>query len=238
MFKIKLLYLLFIFISFNVNAQSAIINGYLLDSITHFPVVNGTITNTASKKNVHSDDKGFFRLEAAPNDFIYASAKSYHFDTLVYAFIFTDTITIYLAPAGNILQNVTVTTKYSKYQLDSIERRTSFMQDMGKPVKTLSSDHPSGFGLTFNLDKIFEKKNRYRKRDERMFNEREKMAYVDYRFSPQVVAYYTSIKGDALKDFLKRYTPDYNWLRHHLSNEDIIYYINDKVKAYKASKSN
>jgi len=240
MFKLKVYYILFVlvFISLKINAQPKILSGYLLDSITHFPVINGTINNVTSKKKVYSDDKGFFRLQALPNDFIYASAKSYHHDTLTYSFMFTDTITIFLSPSENILQNVTVTTNYSKYQLDSIERKTSFEQSMGKPAKTLSTDHPSGFGLTFNLDKVFEKKYKYRKRDERMFDTREKMAYVDYRFSPQIVAYYTSFKGDTLKNFLYRYTPDYDWLRQHPTNEDVMYYINDKLKAFKALKTN
>ena len=225
-----------IFISVKVNGQPRVINGYLLDSITHFSIANGTITNATGKKSVKSDEKGFFRIEAAPGDFLYASAKSYRYDTLVYSFIFTDTVTMYLSPAGNILPNITVTTKYNKYQLDSIERTTSFEQAMGKPMKTLSSSHPSGFGLTFNLDKVFKKKYRDRKRDETMFDKREEMQYVDYRYSPYIVTYYTGLKGDELRSFMKQTKPDYNWLRQHSSNEDILYYINDKLKAYKAAK--
>ncbi len=221
-------------ISFKIQAQSHMISGYVLDSLTHFAIANSSITNAASKKSVLTNEKGFFRLQAAPNDFIYAVAKSYHYDTLVYSYIFTDTITIYLSPAGNILPNVTVTTKYTKYQLDSIERRNSFEQDMGKPMKTLASNHPSGFGLTFNLDKLFQKKYRYRKRDEHMFDVREKMAYVDYRFSPHIVAYYTRLKGDTLRNFLNKYSPGYDWLRQHPSNEDVMFYINDKLKTYHA----
>ena len=232
MLKTSLYYLLiFTIISFKLPAQSKMINGYLSDSMTRFSIANGVINNANTRKSVTSDEKGFFRIEATPGDFIYASAKSYRYDTLVYSFIFTDTITIYLSPAGNILPNVTVTTRYNKYQLDSIERRNSFLQSMGQPMKTLSTDHPSGFGLTFNLDKVFKKKYRYRKRDEQAFETREKMAYVDYRFSPHIVAYYTRLKGDSLRSFMNKYTPDYNWLRQHAANEDVLYYINDKLKA-------
>ncbi len=236
MFKSYPILVILTVISFTIHAQQRMISGYLLDSLTHFAIINGTVTNGPALKSVHTNEKGFFRLQAAPNDFIYATAKSYHYDTLVYSFISTDTITIYLSPAGNILPNVTVTTKYTKYQLDSIERKTSFEQDMGKPMKTLSSSHPSGFGLTFNLDKLFKKKYRNRKRDERMFDIREKMAYTDYRFSPYIVAHYTGLKGDTLRNFLNKYTPDYNWLRQHPSNEDVMFYINDKLKAYRKIK--
>lgn len=236
MFKPYHLLIILIFISCKVSGQAGVMNGFLSDSITHFPISNGTVVNATSKKSVQSNEKGFFQLEAAPNDFIYAFAKSYRYDTLVYSFIFNDTISLYLPPAGNILPNVTVKTKYNKYQLDSIERRTAFEQNRGNTMKTLSTSHPSGFGLTFNLDKVFQKKYRNQKKGEKMLNNTEEMAYADYRFSPHIVAYYTGLKGDTLKNFIHEYTPDYGWLRLHPSNEDVLYYINDKLKAYKAVK--
>lgn len=228
--------IILVIISFKANAQAKVINGYLLDSITHFPIANGTITNDTNKKTVHSNEKGFFRLEAAPNDFIYAYAKSYRYDTLIYSFIFTDTVALYLSPAANILQNVTVTTKYNKYQLDSIERKTAFDQLRGTRMKTFSESHPSGFGLAFNLDKVFTKKYKNQKRQKQMFDASERMAYINSRFSPHIVAYYTGLKGDELKEFLNQYTPGYTWLRQHTSEEDMLYYINDKLKTYRTIK--
>lgn len=236
MFKPYHLLIILIFISFKVNGQAGVMKGFLLDSITHFPISNGTVVNATSKKSVQSNEKGFFQLEAAPNDFIYAFAKSYRYDTLVYSFIFNDTITLYLPPSGNILPNVTVRTKYNKYQLDSMERRTAFEQNRGNTMKTLSTSHPSGFGLTFNLDKAFQKKYKNQKRGEKMLRNTEEMAYIDFRFSPHIVAYYTGLKGDSLKTFIREYTPSYAWLRLHPTDEDMLYYINDKLKAYKAVK--
>ena len=224
----KLYHLVFILIigSVKVNAQSGTLNGLLLDSITHFPIDYGTITNATRKKTVHSDEKGFFRIEVAPKDFIYAIAKSYRYDTLTYSFLFSDTINIFLLPTGTILPNVTVRTTYNRYQLDSIDRKTEFEQNKGTTLNTLSSSHPSGFGLTFNLDIFFKKRYKYKKRKEHSFINKEKMAYSDYRFSPHLVAYYTRLKGDALRDFIHLYTPNYNWLRQHTTNEDVMYYIN------------
>jgi hypothetical protein len=231
-----LLLFAFIFICSEVKAQVKVMKGLVLDSITHFPIANATVTNGTRKKSVQSNENGVFRLEVAPNDFIYAYAKSYSYDTLNYSFIFSDTVTLYLSPTGTILPNVTVTTRYNKYQLDSIERKTAFDKNRGTTLKTLSTSHPSGFGLTFNLDKLFKDKYKNQKRQEHVYGFMEEMAYVDYRFSPHLVAYYTGLKGDELKDFLHRYTPDYKWFREHPSNEDVMYYINDKLKEYKALK--
>jgi hypothetical protein len=227
-------FIIFIFIALAGSSQRKMVNGFLRDSVTLFPIANGTITNSTLRKTVKSDNNGFFKLEAGPNDFIYASAKSYHFDTLKYSLMFTDTITIFLSFSGNVLPTVTVKGQYSKYQLDSIERKKDFDQSRGTELKTLSTNHPSGFGLTFNLDKVFKKKYRNQKTDERLFHTLEQMAYVDYRFSPNLVAYYTGYKGDKLKKFVNLYTPSYEWLRQHTSNEDVLYYINDKLKTYKA----
>ncbi|MDQ6814145.1 MAG: hypothetical protein M3040_10430, partial [Bacteroidota bacterium] len=130
--------------------QRKMINGFLRDSTTLFPIANGTVTNSTINKTVKSDNTGFFKIEAGLNDFLYASAKYYHFDTLKYSLMFTDTITIYLPFAGNVLPVVTVKGQYSRYQLDSIERKKDFDQSRGTVLKTLSTNHPSGFGLTFN----------------------------------------------------------------------------------------
>jgi hypothetical protein len=224
-----------IFITSVVFAQQRVVNGFLRDSVTLFPIADGTITNSTTNKTVKTDNNGFFKLAATPNDFIYASAKSYHFDTLKYSFIFTDTITIYLSFSGNVLPAVTVKGQYSKYQLDSMERRREFDQSLGTNLKTLATNHPSGFGLTFNLDKVFKKKYRNQKGDEKLFTTLEKIAYVNYRFSPNLVAYYTGFKGDKLRTFMNLYTPAFEWLRQHTTNEDVLYYINDKLKIYKGS---
>ena len=48
-----------------------------------------------------------------------------------------------------------------------------------------------------------------------------------------MVAQYTGLKGDALRDFMYRYTPSYQWLREHPTNEEVVYYISEKLKLYK-----
>jgi hypothetical protein len=46
------------------------------------------------------------------------------------------------------------------------------------------------------------------------------------------------LKGDDLRAFLTRYTPSYEWLRAHTSNDEILFYINDKLKLFKAAQAN
>ena len=237
MFKLNL-FLIFIFITAQASSQKTYITGFLRDSITHYPIANGTINNSGSKKKVLSDTRGFFRLEASPNDLIYALAASYSYDTLRYSLLFKDTVIIFLSPKGDILPNVTVRSRYTKYQLDSMERKASFEEMRGHAMNAVSSAPASGFGINLNLDRIFKKKYRNKKRDEQMFKKTEEMAYINYRFSHYFVAYYTGLKGDALRNFMYRYTPSYKWLRQHNSNEDLVYYVNEKLKVYKTAISN
>jgi len=220
----------------NLNAQQFFISGYLKDSLTHFPIRGGTISNPSNKNKITTDANGFFRVKAAPNDVLYAIAPSYHYDTLRYSLLFTDTITIYLSPAGAVLPGLTVRSQYSKYQLDSIERKATFEQMRGQALNAVASNRSQGFGITLNLDRFTKKKYRNKKKEEKLFQKTEEVAYVNYRFSSQLVAYYTGLKGDSLRLFIYHYTPAYEWLRQHPSNEEVIYYINEKLKADRNNK--
>lgn len=220
----------------NVQAQVKQMHGYLRDSITHYPISGGILTNATSGKRVASNEKGFFRLEVSPNDVIYAVASAYRFDTLTYSSLFADTVVLYLSPTGAVLPTVTVTAQYNKYQLDSIERKRAFEEHRGPVMRTVASTPSSGFGLTINLDRFFKKEYKGQKKQERTFRKSEEAAYIQYRFSPELAAYYTGLKGEELRAFLFRYMPSYEWLRLHPSNEDVMYYLNEKIKEYRAGR--
>lgn len=236
MFRVFFIIIPLLFFGTSAKAQPKVLNGYLRDSITHFPIRGGTLTNATSGKRVMSNEKGFFRLEVANNDVLYAVANAYRFDTLTYSPLFADTVVIYLSPTGAVLPNVTVTTQYNKYQLDSIERKRAFEANRGQVLPTVASSPSSGFGLTINLDRFFKKKYRDQKRQEHTFRKSEQAAYIQYRFPPELVAYYTGLKGEELRTFMLRYMPSYEWLRQHPTKEEVMYYLNEKIKAYRAAQ--
>jgi hypothetical protein len=217
-------------------AQSYFISGYLRDSVTHFPISGGTIKNNTSNKSIRTNERGFFRLAAAPNDLIYAIAPAYAFDTLRYSSMFADTITIFLSPSTPLLPNVTVTAGYTKYQLDSAERSAEFLENRGTKLRTVSRPNSEAFGVGINLDRFFKKRERDKKKYAQLYQKIEEQAYVDYRFSPQLVAFYTGLKEEQLRSFLYQYTPTYKWLRQHPANEDVLFYINEKLKLFKKTE--
>lgn len=217
-----------------LQAQRTYVNGYLRDSMTHLTIPGGTINNAQTKARTTADYKGFFRIEAAPGDLLYATAANYRHDTFTFQLLFIDTVSIFLAPTGALLPTVTVTSRYNKYQLDSMQRLAEFTEARGQLVPTIGR-RTEGFGLIINLDRTFKKKYRDKAGAERLFRRLEEHAYIDYRFSPQLVAYYTGLKGEQLRAFLLRYTPSYTWLRQHPTNEAVLYYLNEKIKEFRRS---
>jgi hypothetical protein len=226
-----LLLLLFAFCA--TNAQNTWLSGFLRDSVTHFPV-KGTLTNAATRQQVQTGANGFFRIQASPGQVIYAVAPSYRFDTLKVPTLFADTLVVFLAPTGIMLGNVTVQAQYTKYQLDSIERRQTFETLRGNDLKRVSRANEGGFGVGLNLDRVFKDKYRNQRKKEQFFERREQDAYVDFYFSPHLVAQYTGLKGDALRLFMYRFRPDYEWLRNNHSHDALLFYINNSLKKFRA----
>lgn len=232
--KLYCLGFLFLVAATTVHAQRSFVNGYLRDSVTHFPISGGFVNNPATNRRIMTDQRGFFRIEAAPGAKLYASATEYHLDTFTVSVLLADTVSVYLAPMGTLLPTVTVTAQYTKYQLDSIKRREEFNKDQGPKMSTVETHRSQGFGINFNLDRG-KKKYKDQKHAEYVFSRAEEQKYVDYRFSPQIVAHYTGLKGEQLKTFLDRYTPTYEWLREHPSEDAVMYYLNEKIKEFRGT---
>lgn len=217
----------------SAQAQKRMIRGYVRDSATHAPISNARVANENTRKVAFADSKGFFSLSASFDNLLLFNAPGYRFDTVLYNRPLPDTLIIFMKQLPAMLPNVTVTTTgYNQYQIDSIKRRNSFVADVGGPKLQSLSKSNSGAGIALNLDAIFKKKDKSRRNAYNTFNQLERVAYINYRYSPELVAHYTGLQGDSLTDFMTRYSPDYEWLRSHTSDEDVLYYINDKLKIY------
>ena len=209
--KYVFLLMLVIAVSLSATAQKrTVVRGYVLDSINYSPIVNAQVTNTNTNKTVTTNERGIFSLPAGLNDVLFVTATGYHFDILQYNILLRDTLIIYMSSLAHILPGVTVKAiGYSKYQTDSIKRLEAFLSDIGAPKQPTASNANSGAGLGINID-YFTKKEKNKRRAYKLYNEHEKDAYVNYRFSPEIVSNYTGLKGDTLKHFMQLYTPDYN----------------------------
>ena len=220
-------------------AQKKMIKGYLKDSAMHTPLVNATITNENSRKIVNTDNTGFFSISTAKGDMLFFEATGYHFDTLHFESPIADTITIFLSELPHNLEAVTVYTKGvgTQYQVDSIRRRKEFVSDVGTKMKAFSPAN-SGAGIGLNLDAFFKKKERSKDIAYEDFEEFENDAYISSRFSYDFVGSYTGLKDEALQNFMYLYRPEYKWLRNHPSQDELVFYINEKLKLFYKRKKN
>lgn len=232
----SLLLLLSLLVLSQVNAQkNKTLIGYLRDSVTHAPVVLASISNNNSGQIVMTGNTGRFKLNVKPNDIISFAAVGYHFDTvqLTRSFLEKDSIDLFVSPLSHDLGNVTVTAKgMSAYQMDSMERRNDLLHDMVSYKKPTFALANSGAGLGISIDR-FSKHEKSKRRALDFFDRNEKEAYINYRYSQQLVAESTGFKDDTLRQFMQQSRPSYEWLRSNPSDEDIRYYINGQLKQFK-----
>ena len=210
--------------------ENHLIWGYLRDSATHEPIALASITNINTKQTVVSSSTGLFSITLFEKQVLSFAAVGYHFDTIHY--LLKDTLQLQLSPLVNDLGNVTVTSSgMSRYQLDSMARRKDFLQEMVSYTQPTFAKANSGAGIALNIDH-FSKHEKTKRRALAFFEAREKEAYVDYRFPGALVTKYSGLKADNLKQFLQQYRPSNEWLRAHKTEEDISYYINEKLKLF------
>ncbi|MDE3237109.1 MAG: hypothetical protein KGO81_14245 [Bacteroidota bacterium] len=225
-----------IFISLVATAQNNVsFSASLKDSITQQPVAFASITNLRSKQTTLSDSKGIFIIKVNHNDMLSIAAAGYTYDTLRFTKDHLNQIhtVVLLHPISRTLPGVVINAsrKFSAYQLDSMQRRKDFfgtISDHTQPVASLAN---SGAGLGINLDHFYKREKRKREMVA-MFTQMEKEQYINYKFSPAEITKYATLTPDSLLLFMQRYRPDYNWLRSHHQDEDLLYYINDKLKLF------
>jgi len=222
-------------ICLQINAQSKTHTwAYLKDSITKEGVGFVAITNMSNKKTVMSNANGRFKLEAKENQVLSFAAVGYNFDTVLVTsdLLNKDTIFIQLHPLVRNLTDVTVVsrTKFSPYQLDSIQRRKQYFGTRSDHKLPTVSYANSGVGVGLNLDKIYSKSEKQRMKFIDFYYDLEKQEYINYRFTPQLVSNLTGLKDEDLSMFMQQYRPTYQWLRAHPTDEDLMYYINEKLK--------
>jgi hypothetical protein len=235
-------FFLFAGLLFTLTAQSQskkAISGSVVDKNENTPVRMASITNISLGKTTVSRTNGTFELEAATGHIIAFSANGFYADTLVLReeTYLSGMLLLTLRPLPSTLTNVTVVGSMNAYQMDSTERRKSFLENVGNnPIPTLSKANDLGFGVGVSLDR-WSRKEKSERKARNIFDMMEEEAYVNYRWNEEVVSKYTTFKLDELIEFMDRNRPQYQWLRKNPDEEALLYYINTALKKEKKRKS-
>ncbi len=223
------------FLCLTASSQNRVVWGYLRDSATQEPIALASVTNLSTKQTVMTGTRGRFSIELGEKQVISFAAVGYHFDTIHFEgrYLSEDTLSLYLSPLTYSLANVTVTSRaWSRYQLDSIERRKDFLQGTVSYTIPTVSNANSGAGIGLNIDR-FSRHERTKRKALAFFDTNEKEAYINYRFPASLVTRYTGFKDEKLQQFMQQYRPTAEWLRKNRTDEDIEYYINEKLKLFR-----
>ncbi|WP_037360295.1 hypothetical protein [Asinibacterium sp. OR53] len=217
-----------------VSAQKTnLVYGYLKDSISAEPVVLASVTNMNTGTTVMTNYRGLFKLPVTENQVLSFGAIGYKFDTLRYndRYISRDTLVILLPALRRNLGMVTVRATMSRYQVDSMQRRKDFLQDIVNYTIPTIAEANSGAGIALNISR-FSRHERSKRKAFAFYESTEKEAYINYRFNEKLVTAYSGLKGDQLYEFMQAHRPSYQWLRAHLTEEDLKYYINEQLKLF------
>jgi hypothetical protein len=191
------------------------------------------INRTLVKGNI-SDMGGNYKIAARPGDTIIFSSAGYQPDTLVVrSYMLAESWMVDLTPKIVALPSVSVE-EASNYQSDSLKRRDEYrwLLDKKHPVKLMNEKRPGDApGFSFSPLGYYSKTEKDKRRLKRRLRQQEEDYYIDYKFPPVRVAQLTRLKGDSLQLFLRLYRPSYAFCRK-ANNEDILLYINDKLKLF------
>ncbi|MFY0253938.1 carboxypeptidase-like regulatory domain-containing protein [Chitinophaga sp. 30R24] len=214
-----------------VKAQVTV-TGMISDS-NRLVLPYATITNLNSGKHSLSDQGGFYKISAAKNDRIVFTFVGYKPDTLIVSLSSgTQTANRVMEPAGRFLKGIEVTSQYTPYQMDSIERRNLYGYILDKPNQQLAGGStPVGAGIVISPITRFSKNERQKRQFKKNYEEMEREKFIDSRFTPILVSRVTGLTGDSLHLFMRDNYPDYNTMRT-IGNNDLLYWITDKYKAW------
>jgi hypothetical protein len=209
------------------------VTGQLTDRDNNLVLPYASVWNKTSGKRGYTDQGGFYRINANPQDLIVFTFIGYKPDSIIVRQVSgTETRNVQLEVANKMLRSVEVTAQYTPYQLDSISRRQQYGFIIDKEDKHLAGDDtPQGFGLTFSPFTRFSRKEKQKRQFKKNFEKAEQERYIDSRYTPLLVSQVTGLKGDSLQLFMHDNYPDYGTMRM-MRHEDLLYWITDKYKAW------
>ena len=213
-----------------------VVYGKAIDAATKKPVALATITNLNKGRSSVTDYNGRFAIVAEPGNLLVASFTGYDLDTLRIPDNRSDTLLVQMHFLENLLPEAIITAKsrYSQYQLDSMNRRMLHADVLDKTgIPTIGGPaEGSGFGITVNFGRRSKREKEERK-FKTGFQLMEQEAFISSRFSPEKVAGITGLQPNKLMQFLNNYRPTYDWARKHPTDDDLLDYINSKMKDFR-----
>ncbi|RPE09416.1 hypothetical protein EGT74_20695 [Chitinophaga lutea] len=213
-----------------------LVRGQITDTSKKLVLYPATIRNKTSGTRVFSDNGGYYRINARMGDEILISFIGYLPDSFkVVSMAGTEVHDVRMKLRESFLHEVEVSGKWNPYQLDSIARYEEFRPFLETPNRALvdtSKRSTGGFGIVISPFTRGSKKEKDLRKFKRLYEDHEKQAYIDYRYSKSFVSRVTGLSGDSLLRFTQKYQPPYEMLRN-MNNETLIFWISERAKQWR-----
>ncbi|PSL47674.1 carboxypeptidase-like protein [Chitinophaga niastensis] len=227
---------IFSMVSTQLLKAQVIVTGMISDS-NRLVLPYATVSNLSTGKRSLSDQGGYYKIAASRNDRIAFTFVGYQPDTItVTQTTGTQTLNVIMIAAGKFLKGVEITSQYSPYQIDSIERRQQYGYILDKPNTQLAGGStPEGAGIVLSPITRFSKKEKQKRQFKKNYEQMEREKFIDSRFTPLLVNKVTGLRGDSLQLFMRDNYPDYGTMRT-LAYNDLLYWITDRYKVWMNKK--
>lgn len=186
---------------------SQTISGIITDRNDQGAIANVIVRNKRNNQIAFSDSKGNYVLQAQPGDSILFVSQGYY----PFQMLMPQGISVYrqinLERKILSLHEVVIRPGWTTYQLDSIDRQSTYQGALTQK-KTTSVFSP--FSLI--ADNV-SKKARQRWRFQENFVKWEHQKFIDTRYTPDEVKKLTGLEGDSLAAFINTYPIPYDYAR-------------------------
>lgn len=201
-----LLFLCIVFLSPDKGLAQTL-SGTIIDASDFGGIASVAIRNKQTSQIVFSDSKGNYSINAKQGDTILFFSQGYHSSQFVMPQSHSLQHQIVLQRKPVTIQDISIRPGYTPYQLDSIDRRSSYEGALGQK-KTTSAMSPFSL-LADNISRKAKQRWNFQKN----FALWEKQKFKDTRYSPDEVSALTGLSGDSLAAFMNAYPIPYDYAR-------------------------
>jgi hypothetical protein len=164
--------------------------------------------NLDLRQSAYTDDKGSFSIYVRPGDHLAFSYIGYKaVEKNLPAIIGSTEIVVKMQPMNYQLEEFTVRPGYTNYQVDSLQRRSTYQRPLVMP-------HANPFNSPISaLAQLFAPTTKATFRFQKNYAKWETQLFIDSRYSPELVTQLTGLTGDSLGSFMNSNPMPYDYAR-------------------------
>lgn len=222
------IFLLLVLLFFGVYVNAQILKGYVQDGISGKPIPAVVVTNLNTGKITYTALDGSFTIAGTKGMQVSFAASGYRIQQKIIPTSLGGVaeMVIDLFPMSYELQEFEFRSKYTPYQLDSIERQQTYASVLARQ-KTGNILSP----ITLLAEKI-SRKSRRTFAFQKNFHDWENEKFISSRYTIALTQSLTGLTGDTLSYFMNINPMPYDFARA-ASDLELKMWIREKYKAWK-----